>query len=191
MQSPLRGRSATFAESYHGFPISVHVLIDGKGHHEISTGIGFLDHLLELLARYSGFDVVINCEGDLRVDDHHTVDEVGIALGTAIKMALSAGDIRQIHRNGFYLVTMDECLTTVSLDLCGRSSLVCDVKFERESVGALATELIREFLSQLCQRIPMTLIAKSEYGTNDHHKAEGLFKALGRALGKACTHRTE
>lgn len=189
MQSESLCRSASFSESYHGFPIKVTVSIDGTGQHGIHTGVSFFDHLLELLARYSGFDINIHCEGDIQVDDHHTIDEVGIALGSAINLALHSGDKNNINRNGFYITTMDECLTTVSLDLCGRTSLICDVPFSRECLGSMSTELVREFLSLLCQKIPMTLIVKSEYGINDHHKAEGLFKALGRALGLACKYK--
>lgn len=181
----VKKRRGRYASSYHGFPISVEINIDGSGKTKLSTGVGFLDHLLELFARYGSIDLSVTCKGDLHIDDHHTVDEIGMALGSAIKEALASTTKSTIRRNAFHIVTMDECLTTVALDLCGRSSFVCDVNFRREKLGGLSTELIPEILSQLCQRVPMTLIAKSEYGVNDHHKAEGLFKGIGAAFKAA------
>jgi imidazoleglycerol-phosphate dehydratase len=178
-------RRGRYTRSYHGFPISVEINLDGSGKTELSTGIGFLDHLLDLFARYGSLDLTVICKGDLRVDDHHTVDEVAMALGGAINKALASQIKSTIRRNAFYVVTMDECLTTAALDLCGRSSFVCDVNFRREKIGELATELIPEIFIQICQRVPMTLIVKSEYGVNDHHKAEGLFKAVGAAFKAA------
>src|SRR5437879_3374926 len=115
MQAHSPHRAGTFTESYHGFPINVSVVLDGTGQNDIKTGVGFFDHLLELLARYSRFDLMVKCEGDIRVDDHHTVDEVALALGSAIKLALNSGDLKKINRSGFHIITMDECLTTVSL----------------------------------------------------------------------------
>lgn len=148
----------------------------------IDTGIGFLDHMLDLFAFHSGFLLDIQAEGDLYVDDHHTVEDLGILLGDLIRTSL--GDKRGIHRYGSFRMPMDEALAAVDLDLSGRPYLVFDCTFHREMVGGLSTEMVREFLRALSEHAGITLHVHV-YGDNDHHQIEAIFKALGRALKEA------
>jgi imidazoleglycerol phosphate dehydratase HisB len=177
-------RIGSWTKSYHGFPVSVSVDLDGDGTCKIQTGLGMFDHVLTLFGRYALCDLDICCEGDTAVDDHHTVDEVAIALGTAIHRAMGSRE-GKIRRYGAATIPMDECLTTAAVDFCGRSASNIHVEFRREHIGQLSTEMIPEFFSLFCQKVPMTLIAKSEFGANDHHKVEGLFKAVGVAFSIA------
>jgi imidazoleglycerol-phosphate dehydratase len=156
--------------------------LDGSGESRIATGVGFLDHMLELLAGHSLIDLEIEATGDLRVDDHHTVEDVGITLGTAISEAL--GERRGIRRYGF-LLPMDEALARVALDLGGRPYVVFQATFAREKVGDLSTELVEDFVRALAQHLGANIHVSVEYGRNDHHKIEAIFKALGRALRAA------
>ncbi len=162
--------------------VRVRVDLDGTGRAEVDTGIGFLDHMLELLSGHSLVDLEVEAEGDLEVDEHHTVEDVGIVLGQALSRAL--GERRGIRRYGF-LLPMDESLARVAVDLGGRSYLVFRAEFERERVGDLPTELVEDFLKALADHLEANLHVTVEYGRNEHHKIEAIFKALGRALRAA------
>lgn len=162
--------------------VLVDVRLDGTGDARVSTGIGFFDHMLELLAFHGGFDLKVNATGDLRVDEHHTVEDVGLALGEALSRALgSRGGIR---RYGF-LLPMDESLAQVALDLGGRPCLVFQAKFARDKVGELPTELVEDFFKALSETLKANIHVSLHYGRNDHHKIEAIFKAFGRALRMA------
>jgi len=162
--------------------IAVRVDLDGTGQTEIETGIGFFDHMLELLLRNACIDALIEAQGDLHVDEHHTVEDVGLVLGGALARAL--GERRGIRRYGF-LLPMDEALARVALDLGGRPFVVFDAGFERERVGELPTELVEDFVRALAGTLGANIHVKLEYGRNDHHRIEAIFKALGRALRAA------
>ena len=162
--------------------ISVQVDLDGAGRSTIETGVGFFDHMLELLVRNAGLDANIVADGDLQVDEHHTVEDVGLVLGSALSEAL--GDRRGIRRYGFY-VPMDEALARVVLDLGGRPFVVFEADFTRERVGELPTELVEDFVRGLAQTLGANIHVRVEYGRNDHHRIEAIFKALGRALRAA------
>lgn len=163
--------------------ISIQLNLDGEGKAEINTGVGFFDHMLTLLAFHSSFDLRVQGKGDLYIDDHHLVEDTGILLGQAIKEAL--GDKKGIHRYGTFFLPMDEALTTVSLDISGRGFLHFEGEFNRESIGNFSTEMVKEFFRAVAINGEITLHGRVLYGENDHHKIEGLFKALGRALKEA------
>lgn len=165
--------------------IRVEINLDGQGRHEIHTGIGFLDHMLEQLSRHGLIDLKVRCEGDLHIDGHHSTEDTGIVLGQAVAKAL--GDRRGITRYGHAYVPMDEALTRVALDISGRPYLVWRVAFTQPRLGELDTELIREWFYAFAQASGITLHAEALYGTNNHHISEGLFKALARALRQAVT----
>lgn len=165
--------------------ITLQINLDGEGKTKIETGVGFFDHMLNLMAFHGGFDLDIKANGDLEVCDHHLVEDVGISLGKAFLEAL--GDKRGIKRYGTFFVPMDEALAQVSLDISGRSFLVFDCEFNRESIGDFSTEMTEEFFRAFAFNSGITLHAKVEYGKNDHHKVEAMFKALGRALREAKT----
>lgn len=158
--------------------------LDGKGRTDITTGIGFFDHMLNLFGAHGRFDLVVNCEGDIQVDGHHTVEDIGIALGQAVSKAL--GDKRGITRYGTFFLPMDETLAMVSLDISGRPYLVYDAGGDMAPmIGQYDTELTEEFLRAFAFNAGITLHVKIMYGTNSHHKVEAIFKALGRALHQA------
>lgn len=161
--------------------IYVTLNLDGKGHCQISTGLGFFDHMLEQIGKHSGMDLTIQVKGDLHVDEHHTIEDTAIALGEAIYKAL--GDKRGIERYG-YSLPMDDCLCSVALDFGGRAWLVWDAEFHRERVGDMPTEMFLHFFKSLSDSAKMNLNIKAE-GANEHHKIEGIFKALARALKMA------
>lgn len=163
--------------------IQVVLDLDGGTRRDILTGIGFFDHMLELFAFHGQVDVGIGAEGDLEVDDHHTVEDTGIVLGKAIREALAAGE--GIVRYGTATLPMDEALVLVALDISGRGQLHWDVEFKRERLGDLATENIREFFRALCAHAGITLHIRKIAGQNDHHVCEAIFKAFGRALFEA------
>ncbi|MDR1043161.1 MAG: imidazoleglycerol-phosphate dehydratase HisB [Clostridiales Family XIII bacterium] len=165
--------------------ISVALNIYGDGNVDVDTGIGFFDHMLTALAVHAGWDMSLHAKGDLDVDGHHTVEDVGIALGQALKEAL--GDKSGVARYGYFTLPMDESLATASLDLAGRAYLVFDADFRTESIGELDSTLIVEFFRAFAFNAEMTLHARVVYGVNDHHKAEALFKALAHALRNATT----
>ena len=160
--------------------ISVEINLDGGGENKISTGIGFFDHMLNLFAAHGQFDLNVECAGDLEVDGHHSVEDIGIALGAAIKNAL--GDKRGINRYGTFFLPMDESLALVSLDISGRPFLVFDAGNLAPMIGSFDTELTEEFLRALAFNAGITLHVKILYGKNSHHKVEAIFKALGHAL---------
>ncbi len=154
--------------------------LDGNGSCEIDTGIGFFDHMLNLLAFHGGMNLTVHCDGDLDVCDHHTVEDVGIVLGEAFKTAL--GDKKGISRYGSFYIPMDETLAFVSLDISERPFLVFEGEFNRERIGDFSTEMTEEFFRAFAFNAGITLHSRVIYGKNDHHKIEGLIKALGRAL---------
>src|ERR1700730_17157143 len=160
--------------------ITVEVELDGRGDSAIATGIGFLDHMLDLLARHSRMDITVKAKGDLHIDHHHTTEDVGIALGQAVKQAL--GDMKGITRYADVHVPMDEALTRVAIDISGRPFLVFRVAFGRDKVGAFDTELVHEWFQAFAMNAGITLHVETLYGANDHHIAESCFKALARAL---------
>ena len=163
--------------------IAVRLFLDGSGVSEISTGIGFLDHMLTLFAMHGKFDLQLACDGDLEVDGHHTVEDIGIVLGQVFKTAL--GDKRGITRYGTFFLPMDESMAFVSVDISGRAFLLCEPGELSPMVGAFDTQLVGEFLRAFAFNAGITLHAKVLYGNNTHHKIEALFKALGHALAIA------
>jgi imidazoleglycerol-phosphate dehydratase len=163
--------------------IEVELDLDGRGRATISTGIGFLDHMLDLLARHSRIDITVKAKGDLHVDHHHTTEDVAIALGQAMKQAL--GDMKGITRYADAHMPMDETLTRVALDISGRPVLVFKVEFVRDKVGTFDTELVSEWFRAFAVNSGMTLHVETLYGGNDHHIAESCFKGLARALRAA------
>jgi imidazoleglycerol-phosphate dehydratase len=163
--------------------VEVGVDLDGSGLGTIATGIGFLDHMLDLLARHSRIDMTVKAKGDLHIDQHHTTEDIGIALGQAVKQAL--GDMKGICRYADVHVPMDETLTRVALDISGRPFLVFRSQFGRDKVGAFDTELVREWFQAFAMNASVTLHVETLYGANDHHIAESCFKGLARALRAA------
>jgi len=178
-------RKANFARNTNETKISLKLNIDGKGRYEISTGIRFFDHMLELFTRHGGFDLKLASKGDLDVDQHHTVEDVGIALGEAFDKAL--GDKKGILRAGYFLMPMDETLGIAALDLSGRTSCVVDTKVTVRLVGDLQTELVHDFFEGFARGARANVHLKVMYGRSNHHKIEALFKAFARALRFACT----
>jgi imidazoleglycerol-phosphate dehydratase len=163
--------------------IEVAVDLDGTGASAVATGIGFLDHMLDLLARHSRIDIRVKAMGDLHIDQHHTTEDTGIALGQAVRQAL--GDMKGITRYSDVHVPMDEALTRVAIDISGRPFLVFRVAFGRDKVGAFDTELVREWFHAFAMNAGITLHVETLYGANDHHIAESCFKGLARALRAA------
>jgi imidazoleglycerol-phosphate dehydratase len=163
--------------------IEVSVDLDGTGVARIATGIGFFDHMLEQLARHSLIDIEIRAAGDLQIDQHHTVEDTGIALGQAVRQAL--GDMADIARFGSVLLPMDESLTRVAVDISGRPFLVFRTKFPQAKIGAFDSELVREFFQAFATHATMNIHVETLYGENAHHIAESSFKGLARALRAA------
>lgn len=163
--------------------IEVDLNLDGTGISKINTKIGFFDHMLTLFSAHSLIDLNLNCDGDIEVDGHHSVEDCGIALGQAFKEAI--GDKRGINRYGTFYVPMDEALILVSLDISGRPFLVCDMGELAPMIGGFDTELVEEFMRAFAFNAGITLHIKVMYGKNSHHKVEGAFKALGHALRQA------
>ena len=176
-------RSATIKRKTKETDIEVAVNLDGSGVAEISTGIGFFDHMLDLLARHSRIDVKIKAVGDLHIDDHHTTEDVGIALGQAVKQAL--GDMAGITRYASIHLPMDETLTRVVIDISGRPMLVFRTNFPTHKIGTFDTELVREWFNAFAINAGITLHVETLYGENSHHIAESCFKGLARALRAA------
>ena len=165
--------------------VEVELNLDGAGVAQIDSGVGFFNHMLNLFAAHGQFDLKIFCAGDLEVDGHHSVEDIGISLGAALKEAL--GDKRSITRYGTFFLPMDETLALVSLDISGRPFLVCEVGELAPMIGNFDTELVEEFLRAFAFNAGITLHVKIFYGKNSHHKVEAIFKALGRALRIAVT----
>ncbi len=173
-------RAATVKRKTNETDIEVVINLDGTGTSAVVTGIGFLDHMLDLLARHSRIDLKLQAQGDLHIDQHHTTEDCGIALGQAVKQAL--GDMRGITRYCDVHTPMDEALTRVAIDISGRPFLVFRVQFAHDKVGTFDTELVREWFQAFAMNAGITLHVESLYGVNDHHVAESCFKGLARAL---------
>lgn len=178
-------RKAFIARKTKETEIEIRVDLDGAGRAQIATGIGFFDHMLEQLARHSLIDMEISTKGDLHIDQHHTVEDTGIALGQALRQAL--GEARGIARFADALIPMDETLTRVAIDLSGRPFLVFRTQFPRPKIGDFDTELVREFFQALAVHLGMNLHIETLYGENCHHMAESSFKGVARALRMAIT----
>ncbi len=163
--------------------IALTLLLEGSGRAEINTGVGFLDHMLELLAFHGQFDLTVRCQGDTKVDDHHSVEDIGIALGRAFAQAL--GEKKGIVRYGNFLLPMDEALVLCAVDLCGRDTLGWQVNIPTEKVGAFDTELVKEFMLGFARNAALSLHFVQMAGENSHHIIEAVFKGLGRALRQA------
>jgi len=176
-------RRATIARSTAETEISVEINLDGTGVYDNQTGVGFFDHMLDQLSRHALIDMTIRCKGDLHIDDHHTVEDVGIALGQALTQAL--GDKRGIRRYGSFHLAMDDSLVRAALDLSGRPFLVWDMEFPTAKIGTFDTELVREFFQALSTHGGITLHVSKLAGLNSHHIAEAGFKAVARALREA------
>ena len=163
--------------------------VDGTGAYEIDTGCGFFNHMMELFTRHGRFDIAIDCKGDTDVDYHHTVEDIGIALGRAFREAL--GDKKGIYRYGSMLLPMDEALILCAVDIGGRSSVNFDVEIPTQKVGDFDTELVKEFVLALAREMGLTVHIRMLAGENTHHIIEGIFKALSRALRQACAIEEE
>jgi imidazoleglycerol-phosphate dehydratase len=181
----IKKRSATLERNTTETQIALALAIDGQGKYQISTGIRFFDHMLELFARHGAFDLTLRCEGDLDVDQHHTVEDAGIALGEAFDRAL--GDKRGILRAGYFLMPMDETLGLAAVDLSGRAACVVDTRVRVRLVGDLQTELVHDFFEGFARGARANVHVKTLYGRSNHHKIEALFKAFARALRVACS----
>lgn len=163
--------------------ITLSLAVDGVGSSQIATGCGFLDHMLTLFARHGRFDLRVQCKGDTQVDDHHTVEDIGICLGDAFSQAL--GDLRGVNRYGSTILPMDEALILTAVDLSGRALLCCDLQIPTEKVGTFDTQLCEEFLMAFVRRASLTLHVRQLAGKNSHHIIEGVFKSLARSLRTA------
>lgn len=181
--TPARGRTATVDRRTKETNISATVNLEGTGAYDIATGVGFLDHMLEQLARHGLIDVTLKAKGDLHIDQHHTTEDSGIVLGQAFAKAL--GDKAGITRYASCYLPMDETLTRVAVDVSGRPFLVWKVKFSRSKIGDMDTELFREWFQAFAQNAGITLHVENLYGENNHHVAETCYKALARALRQA------
>ena len=173
-------RNASLSRKTRETDIQVEVTLDGSGTSEISTGVGFFDHMLDQIARHSLIDLKIQAKGDLHIDFHHTVEDVGIALGQAIRQAL--GDMNGITRYADVHLPMDETLTRVAMDISGRAFLVFRTEFHTPKIGEFDTQLVREFFQAFAMNAGLTLHVETLYGINDHHISESCFKGLARAL---------
>jgi imidazoleglycerol-phosphate dehydratase len=169
--------------------IELHLTIEGQGKYKVSTGIRFFDHMLELFTRHGGFDLDLTCKGDLDVDQHHTVEDVGIALGEAVARAI--GDKRGINRAGYFLMPMDETLAIAAIDLSGRTAYAVDTKVRTRLVGDLQSELVTDFFEGFARGAHANVHVKTMYGRSNHHKIEAIFKAFARALRVAVSRDTQ
>ncbi len=178
-------RTAAFERNTTETKIALRLTLEGQGRYRISTGIRFFDHMLELFTRHGAFDLDLTCKGDLDVDQHHTVEDVGIALGEAFDKAL--GDKRGILRAGYFLMPMDETLAIAAIDLSGRPAYAVDTKVRTRLVGDLQTELVTDFFEGFARGARANVHVKTMYGRSNHHKIEAIFKAFARALRVACS----
>jgi imidazoleglycerol-phosphate dehydratase len=179
----MAARTAKVSRRTNETSVEVEVDLDGTGRFDIATGVGFLDHMLEQLARHSLIDIVVRAKGDLHIDDHHTTEDTGIALGQAVSKALGAR--KGIMRYGSIDLAMDEALTRAAVDVSGRAYLVWNVEFTRPKIGTFDTELFREFFQAFAMNAGITLHVSNLYGENNHHIAETCFKAVARAMRAA------
>ena len=180
----MRARSATFDRRTTETQVRGRLILDGRGRYEIATGIRFFDHMLELFTRHGGFDLSLHATGDLDVDQHHTVEDVGITLGEATLAAL--GNRKGINRAGYFIMPMDETLAVVAIDLGGRPHAVIDLKLRVRRVGDLQSELIHDFFDGFASAARANVHALVLYGRSNHHQVEAVFKAFARALRVAC-----
>ncbi len=178
-------RTATIRRETKETQIEGRLAIEGRGRYEISTGVRFLDHMLELFTKHGGFDLKLRAAGDLDVDQHHTVEDVGIVLGQLFAKAL--GDRRSINRAGYFVMPMDETLAVVALDLGGRSALVCKDLVRTRMVGDLQAELVEDFFDGFASHARANVHVRVLYGRSSHHKLEAVFKAFARAMKYACS----
>ena len=178
-------RKATVNRATTETDIRLALTIEGHGRYQVRTGIRFLDHMLELFARHGAFDLTLNAKGDLDVDQHHTVEDVGIALGEAFRNAL--GDKRGIMRAGYFVMPMDETLGVAAVDFSGRAAAVVDTQVRTRLVGDLQSELVPDFFEGFARGAQANVHLKTLYGRSNHHKVEALFKAFARALRVACS----
>jgi len=178
-------RKATIERNTKETRIKASLKIEGRGVYNISTGIRFFDHMLELFAKHGGFDLTLNCDGDLDVDQHHTVEDTGIVLGELFAKAL--GDRKGINRAGYFVQTMDETLAVVALDLGGRPALVYKDRVKVRMVGDLQTELVHDFFDGFVNKAGANVHVKVLYGRSNHHKIEAIFKCFARAMKYACS----
>ena len=181
----MKKRSANIHRHTTETDIRLRLAIDGRGRYKISTGIRFLDHMLELFTRHGGFDLEITARGDLDVDQHHTVEDVGIVLGEALREAL--GDKKGINRAGYFVMPMDETLAVAAIDLSGRPYLVLNAPIKVRMVGDLQSELLEDFFHGFATSAGANVHLKIAYGRSSHHGVEALFKAFARALRFACS----
>jgi imidazoleglycerol phosphate dehydratase HisB len=177
-------RTANIERKTNETNIAISLSLDGSGIRSIKTPVKFLNHMLDLLAKQGLFDVKIQAEGDVYIDEHHTVEDIGIVLGQSFARAL--GDKKGINRYGFFILPMDEALATVAIDFSGRYSFTFQCEFIREKVGDLSTELVYDFWDSFAQNAQANIFIKVENGRNDHHKIESIFKAMTKALRMAC-----
>lgn len=177
-------RNATIDRTTAETDISLSLALDGSGSADIQTGCGFLDHMLTLFAKHGRFDLRVRCTGDTRVDDHHTVEDIGIVLGQAFRVAL--GDKRGVNRYGQQLLPMDEALALTAVDLSGRACLGFQALMPAQKVGTFDTELVKEFFLAFVREASLTLHIHALAGENTHHIIEGVFKGFGRAMRQAC-----
>lgn len=176
-------RAASVERNTRETEIKLKLVLDGKGYSDIATGVGFFDHMLDGFARHGLFDLCLRVHGDLKVDDHHTVEDTGIVLGTAIAKAL--GDKKGIRRYGHFILPMDECLVLCAVDLCGRPCFSFDAQFPTEKIGDLSSEMIKEFFYAVSYSCGMNLHLKVLTPGNGHHMAEAMFKCFAKALDMA------
>jgi imidazoleglycerol-phosphate dehydratase len=181
----MKTRTATLHRKTTETDIRARLALDGRGRYKISTGIRFLDHMLELFTRHGGFDLELTARGDLDVDQHHTVEDVGIVLGEAVRRAL--GSKRGINRAGYFVMPMDETLAVAAIDLSGRACLVFNAPIKAARVGDLQTELLEDFFHGFAAAAGANVHLKLLYGRSSHHGVEALFKAFARALRFACS----
>ena len=181
----MKGRTADLHRKTAETDIRIHLNLDGRGRYAISTGVRFLDHMLELFTRHGGFDLELRARGDLDVDQHHTVEDIGIVLGQAVKEAL--GSKKGINRAGYFVMPMDETLALAAVDLSGRPYLVINAPIKARRVGDLQTELLEDFFHGFATSAGANVHLKVAYGRSSHHAVEAMFKAFARALRFACS----
>ncbi len=184
-KTSVKKRTASLERNTTETRIAIALTIEGQGHYKVATGIRFFDHMLELFTRHGAFDLNLKCDGDLDVDQHHTVEDVGIALGEAFNNAL--GDKRGILRAGYFLMPMDETLAIAAVDLSGRAAFAVDTQVRTRLVGDLQTELVTDFFEGFARGARANVHVKTMYGRSNHHKIEAIFKAFARALRVACS----
>lgn len=178
-------RTATIDRTTAETSVSISLTLDGRGTYDISTGIRFLDHMLELFAKHGAFDLTVRATGDLDIDQHHTVEDIGITLGETFRSAL--GTKVGINRAGYFVLPMDETLVVAAVDLSGRPALVYDDRIRTRLIGDLQTELLPDFFGGFANALGANVHAKVMYGRSTHHKVEGVFKCLARAMRYACS----